>query len=46
VATPDFLPAGYDHLAEKGYRFTQVAQRADPGILEKHLPLSLPPGLF
>lgn len=31
--------SGYDHLAENGYRLTQVAQRGDPAITEQHLPL-------
>ena len=37
ITTDDW--SGYDHLAEKGYRLTQVAQRGDPDITEKHLPL-------
>lgn len=36
--TTDDWP-GYDNLAEKGYRLTQVAQRGDPDIADKHLPL-------
>ena len=37
ITTDDW--SGYDHLAEQGYRLTQVAQRGDPDITEKHLPL-------
>jgi transposase-like protein len=37
ITTDDW--SGYDHLTEKGYRHTQVAQRGDPDITEKHLPL-------
>ena len=31
--------SGYVQLAQKGYRLTQVAQRGDPDVAEKHLPL-------
>jgi len=37
ITTDDW--SGYDQLAQKGYRLTQVAQRDDPDITEKHLPL-------
>lgn len=37
VTTDDW--SGYDHLANKGYQLTQVAQRGDPDITERHLPL-------
>lgn len=37
ITTDDW--SGYDHLPEKGYRLTQIAQRGDPEITEKHLPL-------
>ncbi len=37
ITTDDW--SGYDRLAEKGYRLTPVAQRGDPDITEKHLPL-------
>ena len=37
ITTDDW--SGYDHLADQGYRLTQVAQRGDPDITEKHLPL-------
>ena len=37
ITTDDW--SGYDHLAEKGYGLTQVAQLDDPDITEKHLPL-------
>ncbi|MBI4622421.1 MAG: IS1595 family transposase [Verrucomicrobia bacterium] len=37
ITTDDW--SGYDHLAEKGYQVTQVAQRGDSDIAEKHLPL-------
>jgi hypothetical protein len=37
ITTDDW--SGYDHLAAKGYRLTQVAQRGDPEITKKHLPL-------
>ena len=37
ITTDDW--SGYDNLAEQGYRLTQVAQRGDPDITEKHLPL-------
>jgi transposase-like protein len=37
ITTDDW--SGYDHLAEKGYLHMQVAQRDDPDITEKHLPL-------
>ena len=37
ITTDDW--SGYDHLAEQGYRLRQVAQRGDPDITEKHLPL-------
>lgn len=37
ITTDDW--SGYDHLAKLGYRLTQVVQRGDPDITEKHLPL-------
>jgi transposase-like protein len=37
ITTDDW--SGYDRLAERGYRLTQVAQRGDPEVTEKHLPL-------
>jgi len=37
ITTDDW--SGYGKLPEKGYRLTQVAQRGDPDITEKHLPL-------
>jgi len=37
ITTDDW--SGYDHLPEKGYRLTQITQRGDPDITEKHLPL-------
>jgi transposase-like protein len=37
VTTDDW--SGYDKLADKGYRLTQVAQRGDPNIAEAYLPL-------
>jgi transposase-like protein len=37
VTTDDW--SGYDHLAEKGYRLTQVVQGGDPDVTERHLPL-------
>lgn len=37
ITTDDW--SGYDHLALQGYRLTQVAQRGDADITEKHLPL-------
>ena len=37
ITTDDW--SGYDHLAERGYQLTQVAQRGDPEVTEKHLPL-------
>jgi transposase-like protein len=37
ITTDDW--SGYDNLALQGYRLTQVAQRGDPDITEKHLPL-------
>ena len=36
--TTDDWPS-YAQLTKKGYRLTQVAQRGDPDIAEKHLPL-------
>lgn len=37
ITTDDW--SGYDHLAEKGFRLTQVAQRGDPDVTKTHLPL-------
>lgn len=37
ITTDDW--SGYVQLAQKGYQLTQVAQRGDPDIAEKHLPL-------
>jgi hypothetical protein len=37
ITTDDW--SGYDHLAEQGYRLTQVAQRGDPDVAETRLPL-------
>lgn len=37
ITTDDW--SGYDHLAQKGYRLTQIAQRGDPDIAEAYLPL-------
>jgi hypothetical protein len=36
VTTDDW--SGYDHIAERGYRLTQVAQHGDPNLTEKYLP--------
>jgi hypothetical protein len=37
IKTDDW--SGYDNLAQKGYQVTQLAQRGDSEITEKHLPL-------